>query len=256
MKGFLEYSEGDSFLHRLSPLTKLIFSVALCAVSISSRSILFLLAVIGFNLLIGAAAGIFKTAAGILKGLVKLSIVLFLLQVFFIKDGTKLLPDSFIINITDKGLIFSSLIVLRLMAATMPLALMLSITKTNDLMNVLVKKLRVPYKYAFSLMTAVRFIPVFSSEMAGIIEAQTARGVEFDTKNVFKKVGLILPLCMPLLITSVRKIEGSAVSAELRGFEYRTRESGFKEYNLTLADISVIIFSVLLTAAAVITRIV
>ena len=101
---------------------------------------------------------------------------------------------------------FSLLLVLRLMAATLPLTIMLSVTQMSDLTNVLVSKLRIPYKYAFAIITVIRFIPVFSSEMNGIIEVQTARGVEFDTKNIFRKIGLIIPMCVPLLISSVKKI--------------------------------------------------
>ena len=78
--------------------------------------------------------------------------------------------------------------------------------------------------------------------MAGIMEAQTARGVAFDTKNILKKIGLIFPLCVPLLITSVRKIEGAAISAELRGFNCRKRESGYKNYPFKTADIVVSLF--------------
>ena len=134
----------------------------------------------------------------------------------------------------------------------MPLALMLSITRMNDLSNVLVGTLGIPYKYAFSLTTAIRFIPVFTAAMAGIIEAQTARGVSFDTRNIFKKIGLIFPLCVPLLVTSVRKIEGAAISAELRGFNLRKRESGYKNYPIRAADIGVFLFAVTVAVLGVI----
>jgi energy-coupling factor transport system permease protein len=96
--------------------------------------------------------------------------------------------------------------------------------------------LRVPYKYAFVLTTAMRFIPLFSEEMAAIVEAQTARGVEFDTKNFVKKIRLLMPLCVPLLISSVRRIEVGAISAELRGFNLRNRASGYKRYAFGVSD--------------------
>ena len=125
----------------------------------------------------------------------------------FIRDGRVLFTVSLLkITVTDSGVYFSLLLVLRLMAATLPLTIMLSVTQMSDLTNVLVSKLRIPYKYAFAIITVIRFIPVFSSEMNGIIEVQTARGVEFDTKNIFRKIGLIIPMYVPLLISSVKKI--------------------------------------------------
>lgn len=49
--------------------------------------------------------------------------------------------------------------------------------------------------------------------MNAIMEAQTARGVEYDTKNPVKKLKLMLPLCVPLLISSVGKTDATALAA-------------------------------------------
>jgi energy-coupling factor transport system permease protein len=240
MKGFLEYVPGNSLLHRLNPLTKLMLSLMICASCFVSGRLTFSLAMIGLNLLLAASAGILPRGLAMLKTLLKLSVILFFLQVFFVRQGTIWLRLPLNIVITDRGVTFSLLIVLRLIGATMPLALMLSITQLSDLSGALVEKGHVPFKYAFALTTAIRFIPVFAGEMAAIMEAQTARGVEFDSPNPFKKVRLILPLCVPLLISSVQKIEDSAVSAQLRGFNLRTRQSAYKRYPFLSRDLLVL----------------
>ena len=92
---------------------------------------------------------------------------------------------------------------------------MLAVTKLNDLANACVEVLHIPYKYAFTFTTALRFVPVFTQEMNAIMEAQTARGVQFDTRNPFKKMSLMLPVCIPLLVTSVGKTDATALAAEL-----------------------------------------
>ncbi|RJE47451.1 MULTISPECIES: energy-coupling factor transporter transmembrane component T [unclassified Dehalobacter] len=252
MTGFLDYVPGNSFLHRLNPLTKLLLSLILCVSCFISDLHLYVIAIIVLNLLLAASAGVFNRSIRMLKALLKFSVVLFVLQILFVRDGIVLLSLPLHLMITDKGLSFSLLFVLRLLAATMPLALMLSVTPMNDLSNVLVERLRIPYKYAFALMTAIRFIPIFSNEMAGIMEAQTARGVEFDTKNFFKKIRLLLPLCVPLLISSVKRIEGGAISVELRGFYCRKKGSGYKYYAFRSGDFISLGASVLLVTLAVI----
>lgn len=256
MKYFMQYVDKDSFLHRLNPLTKLILAVSLCIITFCTKSLVCLLCILAFNLLIGAAGSVFKQALGILKGLLKLSAVLFLCQIFFVSGGEVLLFLPLGLKITAGGLYVSTLIVLRLICATMPLTLMLSVTRANDLLNALTVKLHIPYKYAFSIMTAVRFIPVFSAEMQGIMDAQIVRGVDFDTKNIFKKISLILPLCVPLLITSVRKIENSAISAELRGFSLHTRDTVYKTYPMQTADILLCVLCVLAVLAFILVPIV
>ena len=109
------------------------------------------------------------------------------------------------------GLITGSKACLRLLGVALPLILMLMVTKLNDLANACVEVLHVPYRYAFTFTTALRFVPVFGQEMNAIMEAQTARGVEYDTKNPIKKLKLMLPLCVPLLISSVGKTDATAL---------------------------------------------
>jgi energy-coupling factor transport system permease protein len=253
MTGVLDYVEGRSLLHRLNPLVKLILALALCASCFISGNLFFALGIIGLNLLAAALAGIAGRALRTLRSLVKFSMLLFVVQALFIREGDLLFTIPPGAAITRQGVLFSLLFVLRLMAAAMPLTLMLSVTRISDISNALTRQLRIPYKYTFALTTAIRFIPLFHEEMKGIMEAQISRGVEFDTKNFFRKIGLLLPLCVPLLVSSVRKIEGGAISAELRGFNLRTPSSGYKRYPLAFRDGAALLFcGLLLTAAALI----
>ena len=248
MKGFLDYKPGDSVLHRLDPLTKIFLSVCICAACFLGENPAFLVFLIGCALLLGALGGVFDRAAGMLKGLLKISVFLFVLQLLFVRTGTPLLSLPPLL-VTDRGVMTGLRLVLRLIGATMPLALLLSVTQMSDLSGVLVQRLHVPYKYAFTLTTAIRFIPVFADSLSGIMEAQTARGVAFDTKNPFNKLGLILPLCMPLLISSVGRIHDTAAAAEMRGFTLRTRESQSRRYTFKSGDLFAALIAAALAAA-------
>ena len=236
MTGLLDYMPGESFLHRLNPLTKLVLAFSLCASCFISRGVYPVLGIMALNLFLAFLGGVLDRSLKVMASLLKLSLLLFIVQVLFIREGEILFNLPLNIRVTRPGLSFSLLFVSRLIAAAMPLTLMLSLTRMSDISNALTRYLGIPYKYTFVLTTALRFIPLFSAEMEAIIEAQIARGVDFDTKNFFRKIRLLLPLCVPLLISSVRKIEGGAISAELRGFNFRKRESGYKRYPLKAAD--------------------
>jgi energy-coupling factor transport system permease protein len=246
MKGILEYTAGDTFLHRMNPLVKIFLALCLCIAAFTADHPVFLLALLGLNLLIGAAGRLFRRTLSLFLGLGKICLFLFVLQLLFIREGKALFWI-----VTDIGLLTAARVVLRLMGACVPLALMLAVTEMNDLANALVKNLRFPYPYAFTLATAIRFIPLFMEEMSDIMEAQTARGVEFDSAGPLRKLKLILPLCVPLLITSVRKIDATAVSAEVRGFRLRTYRSGYKSYGLHAADYVSLLLSLALVAAGI-----
>lgn len=236
MRGFLDYVPGDTLLHRLDPRTKLLLPLLLCVGCFASGNMFVLLGVLALDLLLGILGGNFRQAIRLLRGLLKISVFLFLIQVLFVRRGVVLLRLPLGILITDCGVYAAAMVVLRLIGATLPLALMLSLTQLSDLSNALVNKWRIPYKYAFAITSAIRFIPVFSTDMQAIIEAQTARGVEFDTKNFIKRIRLIFPLCVPLLISSVKKIDSAAIAAELRGFNLRGRDSCYKVTRMTVRD--------------------
>lgn len=234
MKGFLDYKDCDSVFHRLNPITKIIISVLICVGCFACNNLIVLCFFPIFDLILSSFGKILPETARMLKGLLKVSIFIFVLQLIFVRDGEAV---KFIPFITYKGLETAASVVLKLIGATLPLASMLKITKLNDLSNVMVVKMHIPYKYAFAVTQSIHFIPCFMNDMYDIMEAQKARGVDFDTKNVFRKIGLIVPLCVPLLISSVKKTNSAAVAAKLRGFELRTRERCFYVPSFSVIDV-------------------
>ena len=273
MKGVLDFIPGYSPLHKMHPLSKLIISIAICASAFTTGSFIYLGGLILFNLFLGligdrnvgktecygvpkkGSLGVFRRTVGLFKGLLKVSVFLFVLQVLLIRSGEHIFEYGKFF-ITMDGLVNGGMIVLRLIAATLPLSIMISVTNLSDLSNVLVNNLHIPYKYAYTFTTAIRFIPVFSNEMNNIMEAQISRGVDFDTKNPFKKIALVLPLCVPLLLSSVRKIDATAVATELRGFHLRKPSCNVKTYPFKFIDFASLVFAAGILAASILIKIV
>ncbi|MBQ3705305.1 MAG: energy-coupling factor transporter transmembrane protein EcfT [Clostridia bacterium] len=246
MNKLFQYVPGNSLIHRLNPVTKIALTVVICAAAFITDHLLFLVCLLAIDLLIGLIAGVAGRTWSIFRGLVKIAAFLFLLQVLLTRAGN---PIFWII--TDHGLLTAGKVVLRLIVVCMPLTLVLAVTRISDLTNAMVQVLHVPYPYAFTVSTAIRFIPQFLEEMSGIMEAQTARGVAFDQAKGFKKFSMILPLCAPLLISSVRRTDQMAVAAEARGFHLRTRASAYKQYGFSTGDLLTAVFCILLLAAAI-----
>ncbi len=231
MLNVIDYVPGDTLLHRLNPVAKLALAAAIIAATFLSDGYAALVGLLVLTLALAAYAGVFGRLARLLKLLVPVALIMLVLQLVFVRSGTALFAF-----VTDEGLITGGKACLRLLGVALPLVLMLMVTKLTDLANACVEKLHIPYKYAFTFTTALRFVPVFSQEMNAIMEAQTARGVEYDTNNPFKKMQLMLPLCIPLLISSVSKTDATALAAEQRGFYLRTRESSYRRYPFSAAD--------------------
>ena len=249
MRGFLEYVPGDSLLHRMNPVAKLACALLIIFACFLTDNIALLAAILVADFILAAHCGMLEQTIGLAKAVAGFSLILALIALFTTPEGTVLveLPWGYI---GTGSLLAVVRIVIRLMACAIPLFLTFYVTKINDIANSLVKICHVPYKYAFVFMSTVHFIPVFMNDMAGIMEAQTARGVEFDGGFV-KRIKLMVPLCVPLLVSSVRKTNSAAIAAEVRGFSLRTRESGYKEYPFSRMDVIAMLVCVALLALAI-----
>lgn len=252
MKGFLTYVPGSTLLHRLDPRTKLFVSLIFCVGVFASSNFIYLGAVLLLELLLGCFGNVFRQTFSAFCKLLRIMLFLFVLQLLFIQHGETVVPLLFGLRITTVGIKTGLLVVLRLIAATLPLCILLMVTKLDDLANSLVVRFHIPYKYAFALTTAIRFVPEFAKEMQEVIEAQTARGVELDTRNIFRKISLIIPLCVPLLISSVRKIDGTAMAAELRGFNRRSWKNMTSSFRFQARDIIALVLAIGVTVIGII----
>ena len=247
---FLEYVPGDTLMHRLNPTAKFISALIFAIACFCTNNLIFLVAMLVIGLALAASAGLVKPTIGLMKAVLVFSAILAIIQLLTVPQGAQLvpLPWGYIGTESVRAAVTT---ILRLEACAIPLFLVFYVTKISDLTNAAVKNLHVPYKYAFTFSSTVHFIPVFMNDMKGIMEAQTARGVEFDKGGILNKVRLMVPLCVPLLVSSVRKTNSAAIAAEVRGFNLRTRESGFKEYPFRAIDIAVLAMAVVLLVAAV-----
>ena len=255
MKGFLEYVPGNSFLHRMNPVAKIAAALLIIVTCFITGNFVLLMGIFALDLIMAARCGMMKQTLGLVKAVTCFSLLLGVIALFTTPLGIELIPLPWGGYVGTGSVEAAVRIVLRLVACAVPLFLVFYVTKLNDIANSLVKILHVPYKYAFTFMSTVRFIPLFMNDMAGIMEAQTARGVEFDGSLV-KRLRLMAPLCVPLLVSSVRKTNSAAIAAEVRGFNLRTSRSGFKEYPFTALDGAVVGACLALAVLAVVLAVV
>lgn len=250
MNGFLEYVPGDSFLHKMNPVAKLLVSFIIVIACFVTDSFIVLGICLVLDVVLACSCGMLKQAMGLARAVALFSLLLAILALLFTPEGDMLvaLPWGYI---GTASVLNAVRIVLRLVACAVPLFLTFYVTKLTDMANALVKVAHLPYKYAFTFTSTVHFIPVFMNDMSGIMEAQTARGVEFDG-GIIKRIGLMIPLCVPLLVSSVRKTNSAAIAAEVRGFNLRTRASGYKEYPFSAVDFAAIALSILLVVAGIV----
>lgn len=243
------YVPGTSFLHRMNALVTFISAFLLCVAAAVSTNVFFVLALIAAQLVAAMSAKVFRKCLKIVVGLGSLALIVLVLQVLFVRTGSVYMQAGPLL-VTHDGLYSGVLVVLKVICMVLPLSLAFMVQPINALTDELVSKCRLPYKYAFTITTAIRFIPLLMEEMSGIMEAQKARGVQFDTGNILKRFSLMVPVTVPLLVSSVKKVDAIAIGAELRGFSLRGRASSSRVRPVSPLDIAVAVACVAILAAA------
>ncbi|NLY42975.1 MAG: energy-coupling factor transporter transmembrane protein EcfT [Clostridiaceae bacterium] len=254
MPALVEYIPKDTLVHRLNPITKILWTLAVLSVCFILQEPLAIFIVLLSNILVAWLSGVLKQVIPAIIGLFIFSLVLILFQIFFVKEGNTLfyvIPFINLGRVTDVGLKFSAVLALRMLATTSTIPILMTTTQMKDIIVVLTEKCRVPFKYSFMLVTALRFIPTFIEEMDQILQAQRSRGYETDTSNPFKKLFIIIPLAIPLLILSVKKAEKMAISMEVRGFGAGPR-SYYNRVDMKKTDYAVIALLGTITLAVLI----
>ena len=107
------------------------------------------------------------------------------------------------------------------------------------------------HELAMMMTIALRFIPTLMDESNKIKNAQMARGADFESGNVFRRVKSMIPILIPLFVSSFRKADELATAMESRcyhGGEGRTRMhqlrfkgSDFLAIGVTLLFVAVLI---------------
>ncbi len=159
MLNVIDYVPGATLLHKLNPVAKLALAAAIIAATLLVSGFPALIGLLVLTLALAAYAGVADRMLSLLKVLVPVALIMFVLQIAFTRAGNPVLGF-----VTDQGLVTGGKACLRLLGVALPLVLMLMVTKTTDLANACVEKLHIPYKYAFTFTTALRFVPVFSQE--------------------------------------------------------------------------------------------
>ncbi|MBR2937985.1 MAG: energy-coupling factor transporter transmembrane protein EcfT [Oscillospiraceae bacterium] len=218
-----QYFPGNSVVHRLDPRTKLIALIVYIVALFTAGSWLTYAIAFGFLAVSIAVSQIpLKAIVRGMKPLVFVLIFTGILNLFF-TGGERVLVSFWRITITLEGItraIFMVVRILMLISATFLLTYTTSpISLTDGLESLLspLKKLRMPvHELSMMMCIALRFIPTLIEETDKIISAQKARGADFESGSLMKRVKALVPILVPLFISAFRRADELATAMECR----------------------------------------
>jgi len=228
-----QYYPGDSFIHKLEPKIKIGLITAYVV-------FLFLLdtayGYLAMMLLTLAVIFIARLPLKLLlRGLRPLYFIIaftLILHIFFTKGGDIWLQWGRI-SVHSQGVLTGLMMAWRLIllvTTTSLLTLTTSPIALTDAIEGILSPLRpigVPaHELAMMMTIALRFIPTLLEEAEKIMKAQMARGADFESGNLIHRAKAMIPLLVPLFISSFRRADDLALAMEARcyrGGKGRTR---------------------------------
>lgn len=255
-----QYIPGNTFIHKLDPRTKILISLLFIV------SLFIIDKFVGYILVVAFVAAIVINSKVppryILKGLKPIVILLVftsVLNIFMIKgtESTLLFHFGFF-KIYVEGVrtaIFMIFRLLFLVIGTSMLTLTTSPIELTDGIESLLKPIgkEMAHELAMMMTIALRFIPTLMDETDKIMKAQKARGADFESGGIIQKAKSLVPLLVPLFISSFRRADELAMAMEARCYRGGSGRTRMKQLKFTRNDlIAWIIFSILFIASIVI----
>jgi len=227
-----QFFPGNSIVHRLDPRTKLILVVAfIVALFVADWFVSYALVLACLVAVIGVSGVQPKTILKSMKPLLFIIVLTGVLNLFYTEGDV--LVSFWIFKITRQGLERAFFMILRismLVTGTFMLTYTTSpIALTDGLERLLrpLNKIRVPvHELSMMMCIALRFIPTLTQETGKIISAQKARGADFESGNLLQRAKALVPILVPLFISSFRRADELATAMECRcyhGGEGRTK---------------------------------
>ena len=217
-----QYYPADSVIHKLDPRVKLFATLIFIISLFSFKNVWgFLVATIfmfGFIELSKVPIGY------MVKGLKAIVILMIITALFnlFLTSGKELV-SFWIFTITYEGLRNAILMAIRLTYLILGTSVMTLTTTPNELTDGLEKalapmnKIHVPvHEIAMMMSIALRFIPILTEELEKIMKAQTARGIDFESGGLLKRVKSMVPIIVPLFVAAIRRANDLAMAMESR----------------------------------------
>lgn len=230
---FGQYFPADSFVHKMDARFKLLMTFALIVFAFVAFNFASLGLVAVFTVFVLLLTKIpLKMYFRTLKTIFIFILISAVLNIFYVTDGTLLFSYG-IIRIYTGGILRAVFVAVRIVLLIL-ISAVLTYTTTPTSLTDAIESLLKPlskigidtHTFAMMMTIALRFIPTLIEETDKIMSAQKARGADMENGGLIKRIKSVIPILIPLLVSSIRRAKELADAMECRcyhGGKGRTR---------------------------------
>jgi len=261
----LSYIKKDSPIHKLTGATKFILFLLWVITAMITYDTRLLVAMLIVGIVSFKISKIeFKEISFILYFIIIfLMLNAFMIYIFSPEQGVDIYGTRTVLvhligpyTITLEQLFYEFNVILKYFA-TIPMALLFILTTDPSEFAASLNKIGVNYKAAYSISIALRYIPDIQKDYKDIAFAQQARGIDLSSKEkLFKRIKNAASILMPLIFSSLERIDKISIAMELRAFGTNKKRTWYKRKQFTKSDyISIISFILLVIVAIMLVKI-
>lgn len=220
-----QFFPGSSLLHRLDPRSKILLSIAfIVSVFLAASPAAFLALIIAVAVLVLISGVSFKVILKGIKPIIFILVFTALINVFLTKGEGTPLVSFWVIRIYKEGIIRAVFMALRVIVLIIGTSTLLTYTTSPIALTDGIESLLYPLKlihvpvhlFAMMMTIALRFIPTLVEETEKIMNAQKSRGADFTSGSLIKRAKALIPILIPLFVSSFKRAEELATAMECR----------------------------------------
>ncbi len=256
MSRILSYEKKDTWIHRLSGVTKLLFFLLWCILSAMTYDTRILLFMILISLVIFRMARVARSQVLSVFRLIMLFMVLNLAAIFLISpyQGCEIYGSCTVLRqvsaryvVTKEELFYLFNVMIKYFTIIPAVFTFMTTTDPSEFAASL-NGIGVSYNIAYSVAIALRYIPDIQDEFHRIQNAQQARGIEMSGKaKLTERIRRTSGIIFPLLFSTMERIDVVSNAMELRGFGKKKKRTWYMARRLKAADYLVLAGTLLFT---------
>ena len=252
-----QFMPGHSFIHRLDARSKIVLLVGFIVFIFLAGNYISLMLITMASLLVILSTKIsFRMYLKSMKVILFVVVLTGILNLFY--GSGNVLCEWWIFKITEGGINNAVFVIVRIAVLVMISSVLTFTTSPTDLtdaMERLLKPLSVfhikVHEIAMMMTIALRFIPVLLEETDKIMNAQKARGVDMEIGNIFKRVKALIPVLIPLFVSSFRRANDLAMAMECRCYNGGNGRTRMRVLRFSMRDLWALIFSAVIFAGVI-----
>ena len=255
-----QFFPGYSVLHRLDPRTKIIAAaLAIATVFVASTPVSFIMLAAITLILIGVSRISYKVIWRGIKPIVMILVITSLINLFMTVGEGEPLLDFWIFTVYSEGIVRAIFMTVRVVILIVVSSLLLTYTTspislTDGIESLLspLKRIGVPvHTFAMMMSIALRFIPTLIEETEKIMNAQKSRGADFTSGSLVSRAKALVPLLIPLIISSFNRAEELATAMECRCYRGDNNRTKLVKLEYKLRDALAVLVGILVLGAVI-----